>query len=594
MPDRPAVVRTVRPRWPVLLVLGLALAGLGAPRPAWAEVFGDLSIEVEPAYAESISHGYTDYRLILVNRSAAIGHEVLLEFSSDSPGGRAADIETIRRTVFVGPGAEVNVSLFQPYLSFDGDAIRVWIDGLLQPRPLALRSALTYLRRTRNPLLFMDRSLDLDVFEEQLGIKHKSAYNRDLSITESSTQMGKWPTVWLGYSRYDGVIVAAREFGQAPPEVKGALVRYVEAGGTLLMIGDGEVPPPWQAMVSQEDALRIHAVGFGRWMVFPGADPRYLTESQWKAIRRIWEEGAYFWSTEITEEEANRRLPVTEGTGVPVRAMFLLIFVFTLAIGPVNLWVLSRLKRKIWIFWTIPLFSVLTCAVIFGYAALAEGWNIIARSVSFTILDETTHRATTIGWAGFYSPLTYSEGFRFPTEAEVSLCASTYRYNRPTRSRQIDWGHVQRFGQGWLAARVPTHFLVRRCETRRERLTLNRLGDGGLAVVNGLGKRIKRLWLCDRAGRLYQGADLEPGQERRLSLDPGGRAASSLGELRSLYVNDWLNRIREAGRSPGRLLVPGSYLAELEAAPFFECPLANPAQLTEESVVLGLLKSDGE
>ncbi len=578
-----------------ILILALAWStGLRGPVPARAETFGNLSIEAEPSYSESISHGYTDYRLILLNRSAAQGHEVLLEFSSNSRVGHSSDLEAIRRTVFVGPGAEVNVSLFQPCLPFDGDSIKVWIDGSLQSRTLPVRSALTYLRRHRNPLLFMDRSLDLDIFEEKLGIKDKQAYSRDLTITEATTQMGKWPTVWLGYSRYDGVIVAAREFGQAPPEVKGALVRYVEAGGTLLMIGDGEVPQPWRQVASQEGALRLHAVGFGRWMVFPGADPGSLTDRQWKAIRRFWEDGAYFWSTEISEEEANRRLPVTEGTTVPVRAMFLLIFVFTLAIGPVNLWVLSRLKRKIWIFWTIPLCSLLTCAFIFGYAVLAEGWNIIARSVSFTILDETTHRATTIGWAGFYSPLTYSEGFRFPVEAEVTLCASSYRPNRENRGRQIDWGHVQQFGQGWLAARVPTHFMVRRCETRRERLTLNQLGDGGLGVVNGLGKRIKRLWLCDHGGRLFQGEDLEPGQERRLNLDPTGRSTTTLGELRSMYVNDWLTRIREAGRTPGRLLVPGSYLAELEAAPFFECPVANPAELKEESVVFGLLKGDGE
>ncbi|NLI76405.1 MAG: hypothetical protein GX442_08185 [Candidatus Riflebacteria bacterium] len=576
-----------------MLVLALLLAA--SLRPAAAETFGNLSIEAEPMYSETPTHGYLDYRFIIVNRSAAQGHEVTLEFSPDGSVNRSSDLETIRRVVFVGPGAEVSVSLFQPCLAFDGDSVKVSIDGRLQANVLPVRSALTYLRRDRNPLVFMDRSLDLDVIEEKLGIKDKESYSRELHVTESATQMGKWPTSWLSYTRYDGVIVAAREYGGAPAEVKGALVRYVEAGGSLLMIGDGEVPAPWSAAPpAPRDSLRTWAVGFGRWHVFPGGQPQYMSDDQWHEVRKAWEEGAYFWSTEISEEEANRRLPVTEGTAIPVRAMFLLIFAFTLAIGPINLWVLSRMKRKIWIFWTIPLFSLATCAVIFGYAAFAEGWNITAKTVSFTVLDETSHRATTLAWAGFYSPLTYSDGFRFTPDTEVTLCASTYRYNRNARGREIDWGHVLHLGQGWLAARVPTHLMVRRCEIRRERLSTKTLADGGLGVVNGFGKRIKRLWLCDPKGEILHGQDLEPGQERRLSRDSRSTAAQPYEALRDLYTNDWLTRTREAGRDPSRLLSPGTYLAQLEAAPFFEVPLQNPTELREESFVFGIMKGDGE
>jgi len=568
----------------------------------FAENFGDLAVESESMYAENPSHGYLDYRFVIVNRSGAQSHEVTLEFSSDGSFGGLSDIESISRSVFVGPGAEVSVSIFQPCLPFNGNSVKVSVDGSLQSKVLPLRSAMSYLRRNRSPLILMDRSLDLDDVEDKLGIKDKKSYSRDIFVTESTSQIGKWPVTWLSYTRYDGVIVVGRELTSAPPEVRGALFRYVEAGGTLLTMGECELPLPWSAIQaeakgeakSEADVLRINAVGFGRIMVYPGAEPKDMSKAQWTDVRNSWDDGASFWGTEITEEEANKRLPVTGGTAIPIRAMFLLIFAFTICIGPVNLWFLARIKRKIWVFWTIPLFSFVTCGVIFGYAAFAEGWNITAKSEGFTVLDETSHRATSLAWFGFYSPLTYSEGFKFSLDSEVSLCFATYRHNRESRGRRIDWGNTQQLGMGWLAARIPTHFMVRRTETRRERISTTKLSDGGFGVVNGLGRRIKELWLCDFDGKIYRGEDLPPGKENRLTFQGQSHHSNGYEGLRNAYVRDWLEPILGKPKDPFSILSKGTYLADVDGAPFLDNPIKDPTELSEHSIVYGIMKGSAE
>ena len=65
----------------------------------------------------------------------------------------------------------------------------------------------------------------------------------------------------------------------------------------------------------------------------------------------------------------------------------------------------------------------------------------------------------------------------------------------------MDWTNDQYFGSGWVKARVPAYFQIRKNEDRRERLTVQKNDDGALAVTNALGADIRRLCLADASGR---------------------------------------------------------------------------------------------
>ena len=205
---------------------------------------------------------------------------------------------------------------------------------------------------------------------------------------------------------------------------------------------------------------------------------------------------------------------MVEKLGIPARGMLAVLILFALFIGPVNFFVLNRMKRTIWILWTVPVLSVLTAAAVFAYATVAEGWSGRARTATLTILDQVNHRASTIGTAAFYSPLTPSGGLRFSAETEVTPqigLTNWYYYNQGRHARSVDWTSDQHLDSGWITARVPAHFQVRKSESRRERLTVTKEANGRLRVVNGLGAAIESLWIADGDGGVWKGVNLAAG-----------------------------------------------------------------------------------
>ena len=213
---------------------------------------------------------------------------------------------------------------------------------------------------------------------------------------------------------------------------------------------------------------------------------------------------------------------------VPVKGLFVLVLLFTVGIGPVNIWILSKYRRRIWLWWNVPAVSLLTCLAVFCYALFSEGWIPQGKVASMTVLDEHSHRATTIGVLSYYCPLTPSGGLRFGVDTDVALLGSepsqSYSY-RPYRSRSelaglrfVDWTVDQQLTSGWVTARVPAYFQTRKSEDRRERLLVRKDAKGNLSVTNALGADIRQLFLADASGHVFHASDVAAGREAALGL----------------------------------------------------------------------------
>ena len=213
-----------------------------------------------------------------------------------------------------------------------------------------------------------------------------------------------WSTNWLGFSRYDGVVVTEKDVRQMPSDVQFALWRYVECGGALLVLGGNNLPDNWSSKIefpNKSGSITANRVGFGECIVSAEMNTRSLNPAHWRQIAYSWMKTATPWQMQFSVADANNRFPIVSDFGVPVRGLFLLMLVFAIVIGPVNLIVLSRKKRRIWMLWTIPLISLTTCFAVFLYATFAEGWNRYVRTEGLTILDQRVNRATSIGWTAF-------------------------------------------------------------------------------------------------------------------------------------------------------------------------------------------------
>ena len=269
------------------------------------------------------------------------------------------------------------------------------------------------------------------------------------------------------------------------------------------------------------------------------------------------------------------------------------MFLFTLGIGPINLILLSRLKRRIWMLWTTPLISLATCVAVFGYMLISEGWEGQLRTDTLTLLDETTHRATTIGWTGVYSPLTPSDGLHFSYETEVVPQRFFESEQGGARSCVIDWSQDQHLAAGWVEARVPAHFKVRKSEMRRERVTIQQEEDGRLSMVNGLGAAIRHFWYVDDKGQMYQAEDIAAGARAVLALTEKESQPQTMSVGRILVSTSWMSQMKEIAATPQRYLRPGNYLAEVDDSPFLEDALRNVKKRKAHALIVGFRQPSG-
>jgi hypothetical protein len=311
-----------------------------------------------------------------------------------------------------------------------------------------------------------------------------------------------------------------------------------------------------------------------------------------KAVTEAVSSSAQYWQSIPTDNAANASFPVIDDIRVPIRGMVLIMFLFVVAIGPVNLLVLARLKRRTWLLWTVPAISFVTCLIVFTYSLLSEGVTPDVRTEGLTLLDQVNRRAASIGTTAFYCPLTPSQGLFFEGETEATPLVGLWDY-RAGSERQMDWTRSQHLERGWITARVPAHFRLRKSALRRERLQLE-YGAGQPNVMNGLGARIHALWIADKTGQIYSAAGIGPGEKATLSTCASHPKVYSQSGLRSFLDRRGVEPLDGVTNSAPDYLLPNTYMAELEANPFLENglgPKAKSARNRERCVVYGILES---
>lgn len=637
-------------RWIRLALIVLAcfpaISGAGT-----AMNYGDVVVIAEDGPDGSVTHGYTEYRVLVRNRSVTAAHIVTLTMPSHSFNPyRVMILGALTRTVEIGPESSVQVSLYMPaFPMVGGSGLAVSIDGRRQDEVIQLKLASSVwsgyppghpgrhsssLKELHRPLVLLGRSVPANFADKANpaqpvaslpggapvpglpalpsaivpvpaarpaggGATATPSIPGGAPVPGLSAEFVKadvaanWSSSWLSYSRYDGVVVTSEDLAALTAAARIALFQYVECGGVLLILGKARVPESWGRQPDNQ-GLQSYAAGFGRALVHEPAQFDSWRD-QWQLLQSTWRETSQPFARRASTSEAHQQFPVVEDISVPVRGLLVVMLAFVILIGPVNLLFLSRIKRRLWMFWTVPLMSFLTCATVFGYMILAEGWAGHLRTTSLTVLDEATHRSATLGWTAFYSPLTPRGGLHFSPDTELTLHAGgdAHHANSTGSECRLDWTAGQHLASGWISPRVPAHFLVRKNEVRRERVALRRGADGNLAIVNGLGSTIVKFWYKDERGTVLAATNVAAGAEAMLGPAelPGSSPEQDVtGDLRKTYCGNWLTSIDVISKNPTKLLRHRTYVAVLDDAPFVEDGLRGVQSRKCNAVVIGINK----
>ena len=416
----------------------------------------------------------------------------------------------------------------------------------------------------------------------------------EVESLRAESPVSEWSENWLAYTPFDAIVLSVGDMGAMSPAVFAALGDYLYAGGNIVLLGQSDLPVAWHA--SGKKNLRDGAdylVGFGKCFVLTIAKPSALDPQTAGALRTGVRESAMYWQGLPDDPgSANAAMPVIENLKVPTRGIILIMLAFIVVIGPVNMIYLSRRNRRTWMLWTIPAISFVTTLLVFAYSLVREGITPDTRIAGVTLLDQTSHCAATIGGEAFYCPLTPSGGLKFDYETEATPLVHV-GYDRSGTPRDVDWTQSQHLAHGWVSARVPSHFHVRKTETRRERIQV--ISDNGqLKIVNSLGAPIKFIWVADSNQKIYQADNVDAGQMAGLipSSPPASRDQSGVSGL--LHDVSFAAHTDALGENIGKYLLPGTYIAVLDGNPFLENalgPASRPKRTKSSSVVFGVLES---
>src|SRR5579862_5716405 len=471
-------------KWWLWKLATVAALLMPAPGHAQEKVFGDIAIRYEPhQFFNNWDHGYDALEFVVSNRSATEPHRVMFKLPPGFAPG--ADLRHISREIDVKPQSTVRVGLWRPKLSMTNQQCVAFLDGKdLRVTEWQAQANFNYFpNSTHNISVLIPQALGPwpggIIQNKVMGLGRLYKINEITSPDgRTVTNFGntynyqwqwpsprdfRWHEQWLSYSAYDGVVIPGQTLEALPEAAKSALWRYVECGGSLLIWGAWQVPEHWkQRGKGTIGSLSIYPVGFGECLVTTedkDADFQRWPPQQWHRLAESWENTARPFP-ELTAAAAHVLFPVVDNVDVPVRGLFLVILGYVAVIGPLNLYVLSRKRRRIWLLLTVPLIALATSSAVFGYMVWTEPGGTHVRTESLTVLDETTARAATISWLGIYATVSPRDGLHFSPETELTPLWRSRGFGQSGgggAARTIDWSTDQHLSPGWVPPRVPVH-----------------------------------------------------------------------------------------------------------------------------------------
>ena len=409
----------------------------------------------------------------------------------------------------------------------------------------------------------------------------------------AESPVSEWSDNWLAYSPFDAVVLNAADMSSMPPAVLGAIGDYLQAGGNVVLCGRTDLPPAWHPWRNQNLQGGVdYGIGFGRCFAFNSENPSALDPKSVQTVLGAVRDAAHYWQSLPGDSgSANSVLPIVANLKIPTRGIVIIMLAFIIVIGPVNIIYLNRRKRRTWMLWTVPTISFATTLLVFAYSLLREGITPDTRIVGLTLLDQTSHRAATIGGTAFYCPLTPSGGLHFDFETEATPLVRIG--DGSGTAREVDWTQSQQFQRGWVSARVPAYFHLRKSETRRERIQIVS-ENGKLQIVNGLGAPIKSLWFADAHMNFYVANNVAAGQKAGLIPSKLTQQSGKTGPVGLWHEIGFAAKSDSLSDGAGKFLMANTYIAVLDGNPFIENALgsaSSPKRTKSSAVVFGILES---
>lgn len=307
---------------------------------------------------------------------------------------------------------------------------------------------------------------------------------------------------WQAYAGLAGVWIQARDWKQAAPAAREAILRAAKAGQRVLFYNIGSESLEAAAFEGRKNgwaeplpegrgiADEGFAFGFGKILGLRGD---IVGKGELPARYKM--DGANLLDSHFTTETA-----AIPGVGDPPRVTFFwIVLAFAFLLGPINLMIVSRFGRRVLFLVTTPILALFAVTVLVTYSAVHEGFGIHGNVRTIGFLNPDEKELALCSSVSIYSGVYPG---RWPYRPET-LCVDTasrhrnpqeYYYRSGRRSSQrtaeVDWSQGQNISGGWVPSRELRGLNTAQVVPCRGRLVLERGAEGKIRLHNALGADI--------------------------------------------------------------------------------------------------------
>ena len=260
--------------------------------------------------------------------------------------------------------------------------------------------------------------------------------------------------------------------------------------------------------------------GFGYVIAMSTKEPFPGTNRQWSWVFRTLERTRYKWyqrfGMSLHRENPDFWNWLIPGVGLPpVFSFLVLISVFAVIIGPVNYFVLQRMRRLYLLLVTVPAGALVVTLSLLLYALIMDGFGTKSRIRSVTHIDQPSNLAVSWSRQTYYASLAPSGGLVYPRSAAVyPMLALPAMERSGAMTRSLDWNENQVLRRGYMRSRTPAQFMVVGARPCLSELLVTE--GTKLQVENRLDTDLFMLVVRDSQGEFFVGRGVGNGETAEL------------------------------------------------------------------------------
>ena len=281
--------------------------------------------------------------------------------------------------------------------------------------------------------------------------------------------------------------------------------------------------------------------GLGHVFAMSAEQPFPGSSRQWSWLFRTLERTRYKWY-ERYGMSLNRENPdfwnwLIPGVGLPpVFSFLVLISIFAFVIGPVNYFVLQRMRRLYLLLVTVPAGALVVTLSLLLYAMVMDGFGTKCRVRSVTHIDQPGNVAVSWSRQTYYSSLAPSGGLVYPRSAAVyPLLPNPVQEQSRGTIRRLDWNENQELRRGYVRSRTPAQFMVVNALPCLSELQVKE--GTKLQIENRLEMDLSLLVVRDTKGNLFVGREVSDGAAMELEPVLASGLPALNKQLRDIFAD---------------------------------------------------------